>query len=143
MCGATVTASLDTMESPVVDDRIAARHLILARRLVVGYLVVSLITVVVLAALQWMLPGQAGTTAWIRGCIVAASSILMLVFAGRAAAGDRRALLRWRIVVVVMIVAIGVIVSISGFIPVWMRLEQVLCGIMLIGVAVLILRRRP
>jgi hypothetical protein len=143
MCRLSVAASLDSMGIPVVDNRSADRRLILARRLVVGYLVISLITVGVLAVLQSMVPGQAGTAAWIRGCIVAATSVLMVAFAGRAVAGDPRALLRWRIVVVVMIVAIGVIVSIAGFIPVWMRVEQVLCGIMLVGVAVLILRRRP
>jgi hypothetical protein len=33
-----------------------------------------------------------------------------------------------------MVVAIAVIVSIPGLFPVWMKIEQVVCGLLLVGV---------
>ncbi|MFF1876338.1 hypothetical protein [Leifsonia sp. NPDC058230] len=115
--------------------------LVAARVLVGVYAALSIATVAAIAVLQAVAPDLAGPAAWIRGTIVAATSILMLVFANQAVRGHRRALLRWRIVAAVMIVAIAVIVSIPGLIPLWMRLEQVLCGVLLIGVAALVFRR--
>jgi hypothetical protein len=44
---------------------------------------------------------------WIRGVAVVASAALTCVFTARAAGGSRRALLRLRIVSVVMVVAIA------------------------------------
>ncbi len=79
---------------------------------------------------------------WVRGTIVLASAILTLLFARGAARGSRRAYLRLRIVTAVMVVAIAVIVSLPGLFPMWMRIEQVGCGLLLLGTVVIVNGRR-
>lgn len=74
---------------------------------------------------------------WVRCSIVSASSVLLLAFAARAARGSRSAWARLRIIAPVMFVAIVVIVSIPGFMPGWVRIEQAVCGMVLLPAAVL------
>jgi hypothetical protein len=71
---------------------------------------------------------------WVRTSIVVASSLLMAAFAARAARGSRRAFLRLRLVSAIMVVAIVVIIAIPGSFPVWLKIEQGICGLVLIGV---------
>ncbi|WP_236654385.1 hypothetical protein [Streptacidiphilus anmyonensis] len=73
-------------------------------------------------------------TVWVRGGIVALTSLLMLSFVTRSARGSRGAFRRLRIASGAMVVAIAVIVSLPGFLPLWMRIEQGLCGVLLLGV---------
>ena len=58
-----------------------------ARTAVRVYVALSIATVVVLVCLQVLHPELAGTPAWVRGTIVAATSLLMLRFAGRRSQG--------------------------------------------------------
>ncbi|WP_030443573.1 hypothetical protein [Actinoplanes subtropicus] len=105
-----------------------------------GYVAVSLVTVGVMVAFRhdtaMVTPGV-----WIRGSIVAAASLLTLLFAVRAVRGDRKMLLRLRLVTAIMLVALVVIASLPGAFPVWFRLEQALCALFLLPVAVQINRR--
>jgi hypothetical protein len=80
--------------------------------------------------------------AWIRGSIVAATSVLLLVFTLRASGGARRAYLRVRIVSPVLLAAVVVIVALPGTFPGWMRIEQAVCGALLIATVVLVNTRR-
>ena len=75
---------------------------------------------------------------WIRGGFVLASAVLLFVFGVAAAHGSRSALLRLRIIAPIVLVAIVVIVSIPGFLPDWVRLEQAVCGALLLPVAVIV-----
>ncbi len=75
---------------------------------------------------------------WVRGTIVVASALLTLAFTTRAARGSRKAFLRLRIVSAVMLVAIVVIVALPGTFPVWMKIEQGVCGLLLLGVVLLV-----
>jgi hypothetical protein len=111
------------------------------RKTAVAYLVVSVAAVVVLAMLSVSAPQQAPTTAWVRAVIVAATSVLTVVFAHRAAAGHERALLRLRILVPIILVAV-VLVLLFLPLPAWMVIEQLLCGLLLLGLAILIFRAR-
>lgn len=77
---------------------------------------------------------------WVRATIVAASSIVMLLFAISAHRGSTRALLRLRIVSAAMTVAIVVIIAIPGLFPVWLRIEQGVCGALLLTVVILVNR---
>jgi hypothetical protein len=61
----------------------------------------------------------------------------MLAFAAGTARGRRRAYLRLRIASGLMVVAIAVLVALPGFLPVWMRTEQGVCGLVLLGVVVI------
>ena len=112
-----------------------------ARTLVASYVALSLLALIVLAILRAAAPHEAAIPAWIRGSVVAATGILMFVFATHAVRGSSRALLRSRIVVAVMLVAIAVVVAIPGLLPLWFRLEQVACGLLLLTVAILIFPR--
>ncbi|TDO67321.1 hypothetical protein EV651_103231 [Kribbella sp. VKM Ac-2571] len=72
---------------------------------------------------------------WVRGTIVVASALLTVLFARSAARGSRRGYLLLRIVSAVMLVAIVVIIALPGTFPLWMKGEQAVCGLLLLGVA--------
>lgn len=75
---------------------------------------------------------------WIRGSFVLASAVLLLLFAVSAARGSRSALLRLRIISPIVLAAIVVIVSIPGFLPDWVRLEQAVCGALVLPVVIIV-----
>ncbi|MEY9871347.1 small-conductance mechanosensitive channel [Streptacidiphilus sp. MAP12-33] len=103
------------------------------KTLVSGYLALSVATLVVAYVLRHH-ADLVTATVWVRGGIVALASLLMLSFVTRAARGSRGAYRRLRITSAVMAAAIVVIASLPGFLPVWMRVEQGLCGVLLLGV---------
>ena len=112
-----------------------------AKRLVGAYAGVSVLTLAAIVLLRNH-PSLVNSAVWIRGCAVVASSLLSFSFAVRAARGSRRALLRLRIVSGVMVVAIAAIITLPGTFPVWMKIDQGVCGVLLIGVFALINGRR-
>lgn len=75
---------------------------------------------------------------WIRCSLVFGSSIVLLLIAFRAAKGSRAALTRIRIIAPVVVVAVAVIVSIPGFLPGWVRIEQTACGLLVLPVAIMV-----
>ncbi|HEX6444305.1 MAG TPA: hypothetical protein VF053_04385 [Streptosporangiales bacterium] len=101
--------------------------------LVCGYLGLSVLTLAAAVLLRHH-ASIVTDAVWIRGTIVLASALLMTALAARTARGSRRAYLRLRIASAVMVVAIAVIVSLPGLFPVWMRIEQGACGLLLLGV---------
>src|SRR4051812_26958108 len=70
---------------------------------------------------------------WVRAGIVVASSLFTFLFVKQAEGGSRRGYLRLRIVSGAMLVAIAVIVALPGAFPVWLRVEQAGCGLLLLG----------
>jgi hypothetical protein len=111
------------------------------RLLVGGYLVLSVLTVATVVTLAQVAPAQVNPEAWVRSIIVAATSVLTFAFATSAARGRPKALLRLRIVVAIILVAI---IAVLAFVPLpeWMIFEQAACGVLLAIVATLIFRRR-
>lgn len=105
--------------------------------LVGGYLTISALTIIAVIVLRND-PAIVNTAVWIRGTIVVATAVLMFSFALRAGRGSRRAFLRLRIVSAIMVVAIAVIIAIPGTFPLWMKLEQALCGLILLVVVALV-----
>lgn len=101
-----------------------------------GFVVVSTAMLVVL-----IVEGATGTAVdtavWIRCSLVLASSVVLLLSALSASRGSRPALLRLRIISVVVVVAVAVIVAIPGFLPDWVRVEQAVCGVLVLPVAIL------
>jgi hypothetical protein len=79
----------------------------------------------------------ADIASWVRGSFVLASSVLLLVFGVSASRGSRSALLRLRIIAPIVLVAIVVIVSIPGLLPDLVRLEQAVCGALVLPVAII------
>jgi len=75
---------------------------------------------------------------WIRGSIVVASASLMFVCALRSARGSRRSYRRLRIISGVMVAAVAAVIALPGTFPLWMKIEQGVCGLLLIGVLVIV-----
>ncbi|MFH8629359.1 hypothetical protein ACH4CC_05750 [Streptomyces lydicus] len=109
-----------------------------ATKLLVGcYLGISVVTLVAIVLLR----GNAALVTdavWVRVVIVVASALLMFVSAVRTARGSRRAYRRLRILSGVMLVAIAVILAVPGAFPLWLKIEQGVCGLVLLGVAALV-----
>ncbi|GGU61126.1 hypothetical protein GCM10010211_27540 [Streptomyces albospinus] len=102
-----------------------------------SYLGISVLTLVAIVALRND-TAMVNDAVWVRGTIVVASALLTYAFAVRVARGSRGAYRRLRIVSAVMIVAIAAIIALPGTFPIWLKAEQGVCGLALIGVAVLV-----
>lgn len=74
---------------------------------------------------------------WIRCSFVLASSVVLLVLGVFAARGSRASWVRLRIIAPIVVVAVVVIVSIPGFLPDWVRVEQAACGALVLPVAIM------
>ena len=127
----TSLSTTDTVLEPA-----AQTSLDRARLLVGGYAALSLMTLAAIAFVHDD-PSVVDSAVWVRGSIVAATSLLMFAFASRAVRGSRGGWLRLRIVAAVMLVAIVVIVALPGPFPVWMKVQQSVCGLLLLGVLTL------
>jgi hypothetical protein len=112
-----------------------------AKVLVGGYLAISVATFVAIVLLRDH-ASVVNDAVWVRGTIVVASAALMAGFVTRAARGSSRAYLRLRLVSAIMVVAIVVIISLPGTFPLWMKIEQGVCGLLLVGVVVLVNRKQ-
>jgi hypothetical protein len=106
------------------------------RILIGAYLGVSVLTLIAIVVMRDN-PQIVTDAVWIRGSIVVVSAAVMFLFATRMAGGHRRAYLRVRILSAVMVVAIVVIVSLPGTFPTWMKIEQAVCGVILVGVVII------
>jgi hypothetical protein len=114
------------------------------RRLVplaVLYGAVSWATVVAIVILTAFAHLDVSNQVWVRGVIVALTSLLTVRFAIGARAGRPRALLRLRIVSIVLLVAV-VAVLFALALPAWMIAEQIVCGVILLALAVSAFRAR-
>jgi hypothetical protein len=105
--------------------------------LVAGYLGLSVLTLVAVIVLRDD-PAVVNSAVWTRVGIVAVTAALMYLFAVRAARGSHGGYRRLRIVAAVMVVVIAVIVVLPGPFPLWLKLEQAVCGLLLLGVTVLV-----
>jgi O-antigen/teichoic acid export membrane protein len=106
------------------------------RILVSCYLTLSVLTLVAVFLMRDH-AGLVNPAVWVRTSIVAASAALMMSFVAR------RAYLRLRIVSTVMLVAIAVILAVPGDFPLWLKAEQAICGLLLLGVVIKVWQRKP
>lgn len=102
-----------------------------------GYLGVSALTLAGIAVMRHH-TAEVDAAVWTRGTIVVASALLTFFFAVCAARGARWAFLRLRIVSLVMVAAVAVIIALPGTFPVWMKIEQGICGLLMLGVVRLV-----
>jgi hypothetical protein len=133
-----MTTSLASTKSDHVRNRGTLRAV---TTLVGTYLGISVLTLIAIILLRAN-PAIVNTAVWIRGSLVVASAALMFVFAVRAASGAPRAFLRVRLISAIMLVAIVVIIALPGTFPLWLRLEQAVCGALLLVVVLLVNGRR-
>ncbi|MEV6844067.1 hypothetical protein [Actinoplanes sp. NPDC051411] len=106
------------------------------RILVGSYLTLSVLTVVAVFLMRHH-AGLVNPAVWVRTSIVALTSALMMSFVIRGAQK------RLRVVSTVMLVAITVILAIPGDFPLWLKVEQAVCGLLLLGVVIKAWRRQP
>ncbi|MGW1176565.1 hypothetical protein ACWD4P_22965 [Kitasatospora sp. NPDC002543] len=107
------------------------------RWLVLAYLGLSVVTLAAALALRDH-HAMVNAPVLVRGTIVVASALFTLLLTVRAANGSRGAFRRLRIVSAVMLVAIAAIIALPGAFPVWMKVEQGVCGLALLGVAAVV-----
>ncbi|GHO45764.1 hypothetical protein [Ktedonospora formicarum] len=107
-------------------------------QLLVGfYLGLSVLTLVAIVLLRNN-PAIVTPAVWIRGTIVLASALLTAFFTVRMARGSRMGYLGLRLESAIMFVAIVVIIALPGLFPMWMKIEQGICGLLLLGVVVIV-----
>ena len=129
----TETVSIAPAESDLL--RLAAFRPVTA--LIAAFLIVSLMMELFLATVTALGFGI-DIAVWIRCSIVLGSSLLLLVFTRSAAKGSRSAWIRLRIVSPIIVAAVVVIVSIPGFLPDWVRVEQAVCGLLVLPAAIMV-----
>ena len=100
-----------------------------------GYLGISALAVVAIVLLRHH-QAEVNSAVWTHGILVAASALVTFGLAVRAARGSRGAFRRLRIGSPVIVVAI----ALPGSFPLWMKAEQGVAGLLMIGVAVLVNR---
>lgn len=105
--------------------------------LLAGFFVVSLAMEAVLIV-QSVLGVPVDGGVWTRCSLVLASSVVLWLLTLGASRGSRTAWIRIRIISVVVVAAVIVIISIPGFLPDWVRIEQGVCGGLVLPVAILV-----
>ncbi|MCX5070325.1 hypothetical protein OOJ91_31200 [Micromonospora lupini] len=110
-------------------------HLNTVVKLLAAFLVISVSTVVAVVFMRHD-PALVTTAVWIRTPLVAASAAVLLLLARRAAAGHRGSFRRLRIIAMVVLAAIVGVVAWPGAFPVWLRIEQAVCGVFMASVVV-------
>lgn len=133
---------MTTALAPTHADHAKNRATLRAVTVLVGtYLVISVVTLIAIVIFRDN-PAIVTAAVWVRGSLVVASAALMFVFALRAASGAPRAFLRVRLISAIMLVAIVVIIALPGTFPLWLKLEQSVCGALLLVVVILVNSKR-
>ncbi|MEW1751523.1 hypothetical protein ACIQU1_24515 [Streptomyces angustmyceticus] len=134
-----------TLPAGTSDDRLRhprTRQALRSTKLLVGcYAGLSALTLCAIFVLRHH-PDLVTDAVWVRAVIVVATSLLMTSFAVRTARGHRRSYLRLRLASAVMPAAIAVIIALPGGFPTWLKLEQGVCGVLLLGVVMIVNGRR-
>lgn len=105
--------------------------------LALSYFGISILTLVAIPVFRNN-PVMVTPAVWVRGSIVVASSVVMTSFVFQMARGRSRAYLRLRLVSAIMLVAVVIIIAIPGDFPLWMKLEQGICGVLLLGICIIV-----
>ena len=118
------------------DPRVTAA-LSTVRRLWLAAGVLSVVTLAVAAVLSAIDPKEVNWVVWLRGGVVTVACFVLVAATGAAARGSRTAYVRMRWIS--MLAPLGIVAIVlapdSGY-PVWMKVEQVLLGVLVVLVAV-------
>ena len=106
------------------------------KRLLLGYLGIGVVALVAVILLRHH-PAEVNGAAWVRSIVVVGTALILLSAATLAGRGSRGAFRRLRIISIVTTVAIVVIVALPGTFPAWLKVEQAVCGVIMLGVALL------
>ena len=106
------------------------------KRLLLGYLGIGVVALVAVILLRHH-PAEVNGAAWVRSIVVVGTALILLSAATLAGRGSRGAFRRLRVISIVTTVAIVVIVALPGTFPAWLKVEQAVCGVIMLGVALL------
>jgi len=109
--------------------------------LVGGYIAISLGAVIALYVMRTDTQ-FASKEAWVHGIIIAITAIIMGILTRITAKGNAKSYLRLRITTLILLIAIVVTTAIPGDFPIWMKVEQVVSGLLLLGVVILLNRSK-
>jgi hypothetical protein len=122
--------------SPTVTDPDARAKLHIAQVLLGGYAAVSVLTLLAIVVFSGN-PDIVTDAVWIRGSIIAVASLITFAIGASMAKGSRSNYRRVRIIALAQVVAIVVIESIPGSFPVWFKIVNGVCGVLLVIVVLL------
>lgn len=124
----------------IVTDPDAREKLHIARVLLGGYAAVGVLTLLAIVVFS----GNSGIVTdavWIRGSILAVASLVTFAIGVSMAKGSRGNYRRVRIIALAQVVAIIVIESVPGAFPVWFKIANGVCGVLLVIVVLLTFAR--
>jgi hypothetical protein len=128
------TTDRSGVPSRVVADPRAARAFGRIRQLIGAYLGISVAALVAIVLMRDD-AAEVNSAVWTRATIVVVTGVLLVLVAGRAARGSRGAFRRLRIVTVVIPVVIVILVALPGPFPLWLKVEQAACGLVMAAAA--------
>ncbi|MGW4591889.1 hypothetical protein ACWEKJ_31610 [Amycolatopsis thermoflava] len=129
-----------TTPAVTVTDPDAREKLHIARVLLAGYAAVSVLTLLAIVVFSGD-PGIVTNAVWIRGSILAVASLITFALGVSMAKGSRSSHRRVRIIALAQVVAIIVIECVPGAFPVWFKIENGVCGTLLLIVVLLTFAR--
>jgi len=124
--------TIDTTKDPQVTAALGT-----VRRLWLACAVLSVITLAVAGLLSAVDPREVNWVVWLRGGVVTVACFVLVAVTAAAARGNRTAYVRMRWISLLAPVGIVAIVLApdTGY-PVWMKVEQVLLGVLVVLIAV-------
>lgn len=131
---------MTTQSNPTTAEPEVREKLRIARTLLGGYAVVSVLTL--LAIVVFSGNHDIVTKAvWIRGSILAVASLVTFALGVSMANGSRSSYRRVQIISLAQVVAVVVIESAPGTFPAWFKIENGVCGTLLLIVFLVTLTR--
>jgi len=106
------------------------------RRLIIAFIALSAATLIAAFFLSHSDPALVNSTVWSRAITVLIDSLVVLSYTKRASAGHAKAYRNLRWLSAGSVIGVLVPAALPGLLPGWMRLELVVCGLLLIGVVV-------
>lgn len=131
----TQTDAAVTMADPDARDKV---HI--ARVLLAGYAAVSVLTLLAIVVFSSR-PDTVTGPVWVRGVILAITSVITYAIGASMARGSRRNYRRVQIIATAQLVAIIVIESVPGGFPIWFKIENGVCGALLLIVVLVTFTR--
>jgi hypothetical protein len=129
------TTSTSTPVSPADPD--VQRALAIARRLWLACALVSVVGLAITTVLSITDPHDVTWVVWLRGSVVAVAGFVLMAVTAAAARGSRAAYVRLRwISILAPIGVIAIVLAPDAGYPLWMKIEQVVIGVLIALIAV-------
>jgi hypothetical protein len=129
-----------TDSTVTMTDPDAREGLRIAQVLLGGYAAVSVLTLMAIVVFSSN-PDIVTDAVWVRGSILAVTSLITFAIGASMAKGSRSNYRRVQIIALAQVVAIIVIEAVPGGFPIWFKIENGVCGALLVIVVLLTFAR--